>query len=173
MKLKPQHALAAVAVLLSTAGVTQATTAVHRYPASACLFDTDNIGDYVVSAGGTIGNSSSGLGARQRWLHCPLPDANTITDIAVDGYDANNDPSSGVPTARICQSYNLGTYVVCTAWNPLLGGTGTGAYSTWLPHSLSDGLRDSSRIDWYAELLISLPQTGIYGQSLLYGFFAI
>lgn len=172
MKLKPQYILAATAMVLSTAGVTQATTAVRRFPASECLFETDYSGDYVVTYS-TISNASGGTGARARNVHCPLFDANNITDLAVDGFDANNDPTYGVPTAKICQTLNVGTTVTCTATTALLGGTATGAFSTWLPHTLSDGLRDPSRINWYGELVISLPQMGYYGSSSLFGFYAI
>jgi hypothetical protein len=168
--MKLQHTLLAAAVLLTLGGSAQAATTYNRVPASGCLFETDYVGDYVFSYGG-ISNNSSGVGARARNLHCPLVDPSKIWDIAADGYDANNDPGAGVPTAKICQTQNYGTTVTCTAATPLLGGTSTGPFTTWLPHSLSDGLRNPSYAAWYAELVISLPQQGIYGPSSFYGFF--
>lgn len=170
--MKLQHTLLAAAFFLTLAGSAQAASPIHRVPASGCLFETDYAGDYVFTYGG-ISNNSNGVGARARNLHCPLVDANTIADIAADGYDANNDPGSGVPTAKICQTQNYGTTVICSAATPLMGGTSTGPFSTWLPHSLSDNLRNPAYVNWYAELVISLPQQGIYGQSTFYGFFVV
>lgn len=170
--MKLQHTLLAAAFLLTVGGSAQAATSYNRVPASDCQFETDYSGDYVFSYGG-ISNNSSGVGARARNLHCPLIDANKISDMAVDGYDANNDPGTGVPTAKICQTQNYGTTVICSAATPLMGGTSTGPFSLWLPHSFSDGLRNPSYVNWYAELVISLPQQGIYGQSTLYGYFVV
>ncbi|XXF80485.1 hypothetical protein P2318_12245 [Myxococcaceae bacterium GXIMD 01537] len=167
--MKLQYSLLAAASLLLTVGTAHAAPPIHRTSVSVCAFESDYIGDYVYSYGG-VSNAS---GNRTRVLHCPLFDPNTFSDIAVDGYDANSDPNVGVPEARICQTENWGVAVACSAAAPLLAGTSTGAFSTWLPHYLSDGLRDPARYNWYADLIISIPRTGAYGQSTIYGFFGI
>jgi hypothetical protein len=156
------HTLLSLSAFLLMAGSAHAASVVQRHSATACAIETDYSGDYVVSAS-AIANASGGAGARARNVYCAINDATTVQYIAVDGYDANNDPSTGVPTARICQADNLGLTVSCTATTPLLGGTSTGSYSTWLPSWRLSPLADPARAYWYADLVISIPQTGIYG----------
>jgi hypothetical protein len=168
--MKLTYTLLSLSAVLLLAGSAEAASVINRFSATACAYETDYDGDYVISVSG-IANNSGGINPRARTVFCPLNDANTVEYLAVDGYDANNDPTHGVPTARICQADNFGLTVSCTASTALLGGTSTGFFSTWLPSWMLAPLKDPARASWYADLVISLPPPGIYGKSFLRGFF--
>lgn len=166
--MKISYSLPLLAVSLLLAGSADAASVIKRHSANNCSFETDYSGDYWVSAS-AISNAS---GSRARNVYCPLNDADTLQYLAVDGYDANNDPYAGVPTAKVCQVENTGFTVDCGSGSvALMGGTSTGIFSTWLPSWMLTPLSNPARATWYVDLVISIPQTGIYGKSFLRGFF--
>lgn len=156
--------------------------------ASACLIETDYVGDYKISANG-IANASGDPGGRARRVYCPLPDetGNAInqTDSKIDalyvsGIDSNNASPNysnleqdSRALAQTCVRSYSGAPAICSNWVELTSGTYTGAFDTNI--AAFTGASDpvpfvKAYPDHYSVLVVNLPKNGIYGWSSLSGF---
>ncbi|MDC0746746.1 hypothetical protein [Polyangium mundeleinium] len=185
-------AACAASFVVAHATPAQASRAIVH--ATACMIETDYMGDYKISASGIANASgSSGVdpGARARRVFCPLPDEtyNSInqtvpesrTDVLyVSGVDSNNSvpnhtnyEQDGRAIAQTCVRSYGGAPALCSYWVELTSGTYTGAFDTNI--AAWTGANDpvpfvKAYPDYYPVLVVNLPKSGIYGWSSLSGF---
>ncbi|WP_437958541.1 hypothetical protein WME76_02020 [Sorangium sp. So ce119] len=140
-------------------------------PAAACLFETDYVGDYGVSADG-ISNRSGGFAwSTARNIYCPIPTAlrDSGQPIFVDGYDGNNE-TSGQVTARVCMTSWAGGAAVCANPGLITQNTETGFFiGRSLDAANINHLRNPALADNYPVLVISIPRGGTGGNSRIAG----
>jgi hypothetical protein len=164
-------AAASMSFIVSNSAPAEAAEVVH---ATACLYQGDHTGDYVVDSTG-VANQSNGLGWRPRSLFCPISTSvrQTLTgSVLLDVYDGDNtNASSGRVLATACvQSYS-GSGMSCSAPTEITLNTETGSFSRGLDSDDLNLLRDPAKSYWYATLNVQLPAWNI-AKSKLYGYTA-
>lgn len=170
-------AAAAAALVGAHSGTAEAKEIVHG---ADCTFDpSPNFFDYLIGPEGMTNKAPSA-----RRLFCPVP--STIREslngsVLVDGLDGSfeNSPNGRV-RAQVCvRAWFDDALVDCSVQTELTGNTFTGLLSAPPGNPALDAddmakLRDPSKLDWYAMLVVSLPGCGtnITTCSRMYGYSA-
>lgn len=165
-------AAAAVSHIVSASAPAEAKEVVH---ATGCLNQTNYAGDYIINETG-ISNQSSGIGWSPRKLFCPISSnvRETLTGgIILDVHDGDNtNASTGRILANVCVQSFSGTAITCSAQTEITLNTETGFFSRTLDAEDLGVLRDTSKLYWYANLVVQLPAWNI-AQSKLMGYTAL
>jgi hypothetical protein len=168
--------------VLSTSAPADAARALVS--ASACYIETGYDGDYSFNHG--IENLSGGLGSRSRKVYCPVPDTaanprSSVSQLWIAGFDMNNEtPNANIDwdgrvLAQICLTEDWWYGVSCSNWVEVTPNTWTGHFDTNIANfgTANDPvplLKSPGVANWYPNLIVSLPRTGVYGASRFKGF---